>query len=99
MKVAAPATLSGSAACRAPASDRDHALQLASAAAPAYDRPMKPFELQLAQYGAYHRDPRNIAPHFLGVPMIMFAVVILLPRPVFFATGGLAVTPALLVGV
>jgi uncharacterized membrane protein YGL010W len=80
-------------------STRDHALQLASAAAPAYDRTMKTFEQQLAQYGAYHRDPRNIATHFLGVPMIMFAVVILLSRPVFFAAGGLAVTPALLIGV
>jgi len=58
---------------------------------------MKTFEQQLAQYAAYHRDPRNIASHFLGVPMIMFAVVILLSRPQLFAAGGLPVTPALLV--
>jgi uncharacterized membrane protein YGL010W len=58
---------------------------------------MKTFEQQLAQYAAYHRDPRNIATHFLGVPMIMFAVVILLSRPVLFSVAGLPVSPALLV--
>ena len=38
----------------------------------------------LSQYGDYHRDPRNIHTHFVGVPMIMFAVVVLLAqiRPV-----------------
>jgi uncharacterized membrane protein YGL010W len=60
---------------------------------------MKTFEQQLAQYAAYHRDPRNIATHFLGVPMIMFAVVILLSRPTLFAVAGLPVSPALLVAV
>ncbi len=58
---------------------------------------MKTFEQQLAQYAAYHRDPRNIATHFLGVPMIMFAVVILLSRPPLFDVAGLPVSPALLV--
>jgi uncharacterized membrane protein YGL010W len=58
---------------------------------------MKTFEQQLAQYAAYHRDPRNIATHFVGVPMIMFAVVILLSRPVLFSVAGLPVSPALLV--
>lgn len=36
---------------------------------------------QLANYAAYHRDRRNIATHLIGVPMIVFAVVILLTRP------------------
>ena len=27
----------------------------------------------LTQYAAYHRDRRNIATHFVGVPMIVFA--------------------------
>ena len=27
----------------------------------------------LSQYAAYHRDRRNIASHFVGVPMIVFA--------------------------
>ena len=58
---------------------------------------MRTFEQQLAQYAAYHRDPRNIATHFLGVPMIMFAVVILLSRPGLFSVAGLPVSPALLV--
>jgi uncharacterized membrane protein YGL010W len=32
----------------------------------------------LAQYAAYHRDRRNIATHFAGIPMIVLAVVIAL---------------------
>jgi uncharacterized membrane protein YGL010W len=59
---------------------------------------MKSFEQQLTQYAAYHRDPRNIATHFAGVPMIMFSVVILLSRPVLF-DAGLPVTAALITAV
>jgi uncharacterized membrane protein YGL010W len=55
---------------------------------------MKTLIDQLAQYGAYHRDPRNIATHFVGVPMIMVAVVILLSRPSIMI-GDLPVSPAL----
>ena len=58
---------------------------------------MKTFEQQLTQYAAYHRDPRNIASHFLGVPMIMFAVVVLLSRPLLLNAAGIPVTAALLV--
>jgi uncharacterized membrane protein YGL010W len=47
----------------------------------------------LAQYAEYHRDRRNIASHFVGVPMIVFAVCILLGRPVV-PYAGLALTPA-----
>jgi len=47
----------------------------------------------LAQYAAYHRDRRNIVSHFVGVPMIVFAVGVLLARPALLA-GGLALTPA-----
>ncbi|CAG9189144.1 Predicted membrane protein [Paraburkholderia sabiae] len=36
---------------------------------------------QLAQYAAYHRDRRNIATHFIGIPMIVFALAVLLSRP------------------
>lgn len=46
----------------------------------------------MVQYAAYHRDRRNIATHFVGVPMIVFAVGALLARPVF-TVGGLDVTP------
>lgn len=47
----------------------------------------------LAQYAAYHRDRRNILSHFVGVPMIVFAVGVLLAKPAI-AMGGLALTPA-----
>ncbi|MEI5999657.1 DUF962 domain-containing protein [Paraburkholderia bengalensis] len=36
---------------------------------------------QLAQYAAYHRDRRNIATHFIGIPMIVLAIAVLLSRP------------------
>ncbi|MCA3220302.1 MAG: DUF962 domain-containing protein [Burkholderiales bacterium] len=48
---------------------------------------------QVANYAAYHRDRRNIATHFVGVPMIVFAVAILLSRP-GFELAGLPLTPA-----
>ena len=35
----------------------------------------------LSQYAAYHRDRRNILSHFVGVPLIVFAVGVLLARP------------------
>lgn len=37
----------------------------------------------MAQYAAYHRDRRNIATHFVGIPLIVFAVVTLLARAGF----------------
>ncbi|HOZ63430.1 MAG TPA: DUF962 domain-containing protein, partial [Burkholderiaceae bacterium] len=39
---------------------------------------MKTLTDHLAQYAAYHRDPRNISTHFAGVPMIVLAVATLL---------------------
>ena len=50
----------------------------------------------LASYGAYHRDPRNIATHLVGVPMIVVAVAVLLSRPTLLTGFGLGVTPAML---
>ena len=47
----------------------------------------------LSQYAAYHRDRRNIMSHFIGVPLIVFGVGVLLARPAF-ALGGLAMSPA-----
>ncbi|MFN3415794.1 MAG: DUF962 domain-containing protein [Caldimonas sp.] len=41
----------------------------------------------LTQYAAYHRDRRNIATHFVGVPLIVFAVGTLLARPGFELAG------------
>lgn len=37
---------------------------------------MSALEQNLTQYAAYHRDRRNIATHFAGVPMIVFAIVL-----------------------
>ena len=34
----------------------------------------------LVQYARYHRDPRNIASHFIGIPLIVLAVGVLLAR-------------------
>lgn len=39
---------------------------------------MRNLEEQITQYAAYHRDRRNIATHFVGVPMIVFSVVLAL---------------------
>ena len=54
---------------------------------------MRPAIDLLSQYARYHRDRRNILSHFVGVPMIVFAVGVLLARPVLMV-GGLAITPA-----
>ncbi|RYX90419.1 MAG: DUF962 domain-containing protein [Comamonadaceae bacterium] len=59
---------------------------------------MKTLIDQLAQYGAYHRDPRNITTHFIGVPLITLAVVALLSRPSFML-GALPASPALLLSI
>ena len=46
---------------------------------------MRTLEQQITQYAAYHRDRRNIATHFVGVPIIVFSVLLAL---VPFAVGG-----------
>ncbi|KAA0696664.1 DUF962 domain-containing protein [Halopseudomonas laoshanensis] len=58
---------------------------------------MKNLEDQLSQYAAYHRDARNIATHFIGIPMIVVGVAVLLSRPAI-ELAGIAVSPALLAG-
>jgi uncharacterized membrane protein YGL010W len=58
---------------------------------------MKSFVDYLSQYAAYHRDKRNIATHYVGIPMIVAAVAILLSRPVFMHADGVAISPALVV--
>lgn len=52
---------------------------------------MKSLTDHLAQYAAYHRDRRNIATHFVGIPMIVLALAILLARPSF--TLGITLAP------
>jgi uncharacterized membrane protein YGL010W len=39
---------------------------------------MRNLEQHITQYAAYHRDRRNIATHFVGIPMIVFAAILAL---------------------
>jgi uncharacterized membrane protein YGL010W len=48
----------------------------------------------LANYADYHRDRRNIATHFFGIPVIVLAIAALLSRPAV-DVGGLPLSPAL----
>jgi uncharacterized membrane protein YGL010W len=57
---------------------------------------MKTLIDQLGQYAEYHRDRRNIATHFVGIPLIVVAVAVLLSRPGTDAFG-LWLSPAALV--
>lgn len=57
---------------------------------------MKTLVEHLTQYATYHRDRRNIATHFIGIPMITLAVAILLSRT-GFAAFGLWLSPAAVV--
>ena len=57
---------------------------------------MKSIEENLTQYAAYHRDRRNIATHFAGVPMIVFAIIVAL-QTVWVPLGPLDVTLAAMV--
>ena len=57
---------------------------------------MKTLTDHLAQYAAYHRDPRNISTHFVGVPMIVLAVASLLSGA-SFDLGTISISLAMLV--
>lgn len=57
---------------------------------------MKTLEQHLTTYAAYHRDRRNIATHFAGIPMIVLAVATLLSRPAL-SGGAIPLSPAVLV--
>ncbi|CAM4119077.1 DUF962 domain-containing protein [Roseateles saccharophilus] len=50
----------------------------------------------MAQYAAYHRDRRNIATHFIGIPLIVFAVSVLFAR-VEFTVGAAPMNAAIVV--
>ncbi|MBD9426166.1 DUF962 domain-containing protein [Pseudomonas sp. PDM15] len=56
---------------------------------------MKTLVDHLGQYAEYHRDRRNILSHFIGIPMIVVAVAVLLSRP-GWDIAGLWLSPALL---
>lgn len=55
--------------------------------------PFRPALELLVQYARYHRDQRNIVTHFFGVPMIVFAVGVLLARA-GVAIGGVWISGA-----
>ena len=59
---------------------------------------MNPTLALLTQYARYHRDPRNIATHYVGIPLIAFAIGVLLAR-LRFDVGGLAIGAELVVWV
>jgi uncharacterized membrane protein YGL010W len=59
---------------------------------------MKTVEENLTQYAAYHRDRRNIATHFAGIPMIVFAVILALATATI-NVGSMAITMAAVVAV
>jgi uncharacterized membrane protein YGL010W len=54
------------------------------------------FYEQMAMYTAYHRDTRNCATHFIGVPLIVFAILIALS---FISIGQIGSTQVTLAGV
>ena len=57
---------------------------------------MKTLEDQMSFYAAYHQDARNKATHFVGVPMIVFSLMI--PLGWLRAdVGGVAISAALVV--
>ncbi len=49
--------------------------------------PFRPAVELLKQYAEYHRDRRNILTHFVGVPMIVFGVGVLLAGVHFIVNG------------
>src|SRR3954464_12436443 len=60
-----------------------------------YSALVKTLEEEMATYAAYHRDPRNKATHFVGVPLIMLAILV--PLSIHrFELMGFSVTPAVL---
>ena len=58
---------------------------------------MKNLAQHLTQYAYYHQNPKNVQTHFIGIPMIVLAVTILLSRPFWGEWNGIHISPALLV--
>jgi len=54
------------------------------------------FREQMAMYTAYHRDPWNCATHYVGVPLIVFALLVGLSVVQIATIGELPVTLATL---
>lgn len=59
---------------------------------------MRPIAEQMAFYSAYHRHPMNRATHFVGVPIIVYSLMVVLAMPPLrldVASLPFALTPAL----
>ena len=52
---------------------------------------------QLSAYAEYHRNGHNVATHMVGIPLILFAIAVLLSRPAIPLDGGVAITPMMIV--
>jgi uncharacterized membrane protein YGL010W len=48
---------------------------------------LRPATELMVQYARYHRDRRNIATHFVGIPLIVFAIGVLLARAQLHLAG------------
>ncbi|MGE0355348.1 MAG: DUF962 domain-containing protein [Burkholderiales bacterium] len=59
---------------------------------------MRSLEESLTQYAASHRDRRNIATHFVGIPLVVFSVVLALAT-LSYPVGGVPVTAAALAAI
>lgn len=57
---------------------------------------MKTIVEHLSQYAFYHQDRRNVATHFVGIPLIVVGIAILLSRP-HFTLLEIVFTPALII--
>lgn len=55
--------------------------------------PFRPALDLMVQYARYHRDRRNIATHFIGIPLIVFAIGVLMGRAQF-SLGDLSLSAA-----
>ena len=52
------------------------------------------FREQMAMYTAYHRNPMNCATHFVGVPLIVFALLVAMSLIPLGQTGGIPISAA-----
>lgn len=59
---------------------------------------MEPIHTQLFHYQRYHSDPRNVATHYVGVPIILFSIVLMLTRPQM-SLGGISFMPSYFAGI
>jgi len=59
---------------------------------------LKSCQENLTQYAAYHRDRRNIATHFVGIPLIVFSMILALAT-MSVSLGTVTLTAAALVSI